>query len=90
MAWRHVSDTALQLGVPAETVAGLAVVVFAAADELSSAALRGYVHAQASAGHAHQRRRGELGEVLLSDRSDTASVQRSCRIRRVPDGASSR
>lgn len=75
VAWRHVSDTALQLDVPAETVAGLAAIVFAAMDELSSASLRGYVRAQTSAGHAHQRQRHELAELLLSDRSDMASVR---------------
>jgi hypothetical protein len=75
VAWRHVSDTALQLGVPAETFAGLAAVVFAAVDQLSSASLRGYVQAQTSAGHARQRLRDELAELLLSDRSDTATVQ---------------
>ncbi len=50
VAWRHVSDTALRLGVPAEMFAGLAAVVFAAVDQLSSASLRGYVQAQTLAG----------------------------------------
>lgn len=75
VAWRHVSDTALELGVPAETFAGLAAVVFAAVDQLSSASWRGYVQAQTTAGQARGRWRDELAELLLSDRCDTAAVQ---------------
>ena len=75
VAWRHVSDTALQLGVPAETFAGLAAVLFAAVDQLSSASLRGYLEAQAEAGHAQDRLRDELAELLLSDRRDMAAVR---------------
>jgi hypothetical protein len=75
VAWRHVADTALQLGVPAEAFAGLATVVFAAVEQLSSASLRGYVQAQASEGHAREQLRKELAELLLSDRSDTAVVR---------------
>jgi hypothetical protein len=40
VAWRHVSDTALRLGVPAEMFAELAAVVFTAVDQLSPASLR--------------------------------------------------
>jgi hypothetical protein len=75
VAWRHVSDTALRLGVPAEMFAGLAAVVFAAVDQLSSASLRGYVQAQTLAGHARERHRDELAELLLSDRGDMAAVR---------------
>ncbi|MGB8960831.1 MAG: PucR family transcriptional regulator, partial [Pseudonocardiaceae bacterium] len=75
VAWRHVSDTALRLGVPTETFAGLAAVVFAAVDQLSSASLRGYVEAQSLAGHARERLRDELAELLLSDRCDMAAVR---------------
>src|SRR5262249_12485074 len=49
VAWRHVSETALGLGVPVETIAGLAAVIFAAVEQLSSSSLRGYVRAQSSA-----------------------------------------
>jgi hypothetical protein len=75
VAWRHVSDTALRLGVPAEMFAGLAAVVFAAVDQLSAASLQGYLEAQALAGHARQRHRDELAELLLSDRGDMAAVR---------------
>jgi hypothetical protein len=75
VAWRHVSDTALQLSVPAEMFAGLAAVVFAAVDQLSSASLQGYLEAQTLAGHARERHRDELAELLLSDRGDMAAVR---------------
>ncbi|MGH3824474.1 MAG: PucR family transcriptional regulator [Pseudonocardiaceae bacterium] len=75
VAWRHVSQTALQLGVPVETIAGLAAVIFAAVEQLSSSSLRGYVRAQANAEHTHERLRDELAELLLSDRCDTAAVR---------------
>jgi PucR-like helix-turn-helix protein len=75
VAWRHVADTALQLNVPAEAFAGLATVVFAAVEQLSSASSRGYVRAQTGEGHAREQLRKELAEVLLSGRSDPAAVR---------------
>jgi PucR C-terminal helix-turn-helix domain len=75
VAWRHVADTALELGVPAEALAGLAAAVFAAVDQLSSASWRGYVQAQTTAGQARERLRDELAELLLSDRCDTGAVR---------------
>jgi hypothetical protein len=75
VAWRHVSDTALRLGVPAEMFAGLAAVVFAAVEELSSASLRGYAHAQTNTGQARERLREQLAELLLSDRCDTTTIR---------------
>ncbi len=74
VTWRHVADTALELGVPAEALAGLAAAVFAAVDQLSSASWRGYVQAQTAAGQARERLRDELAELLLSDRCDTAAL----------------
>lgn len=75
VAWRHVSETALEVGAPVETIAGLAAVIFAAVEQLSSSSLRGYVRAQTSAEHAHERLRHELTELLLSDRCDTAAIR---------------
>src|SRR5947209_4306483 len=75
VAWRHVSDTALQLGVPVETIAGLAAVIFAAVEQLSSSSLRGYERAQTTAEHAHEQLRHELAELLLSDRCDMAALR---------------
>jgi len=75
VAWRHVADTALRFGVPAESFAALAAALFTAVDQLSSASLRGYLRAQASAGCARERLREELAELLLSDRSDTVVIR---------------
>ncbi|MGH3847229.1 MAG: PucR family transcriptional regulator [Pseudonocardiaceae bacterium] len=75
VAWRHVSEAALTLGVPAEMFARLGAAVFAAVDQLSSASWRGYVRAQDTAGIARERLRDELAALLLSDRSDTAAVR---------------
>lgn len=75
VAWRHVADTALQLGVPAEGFARLAAVLFAAVEQLSSASMRGYGRAQADDGHVREQLRHELALVLLSDRSDTAAIR---------------
>jgi hypothetical protein len=75
VAWRHVAAVALQLGVPAETFARLATVVFAAVEELSSASLRGYVRAQKSEVNAREQLREELAELLLSGRADTAAIR---------------
>ncbi len=75
VAWRHVADAALGLGVPAEAFAGLATAVFTAVDQLSSASLRGYVWAQTTAGYTRQQYRDELAELLLSDRSDATAVR---------------
>jgi hypothetical protein len=75
VAWRHVADAALGLGVPAGAFAGLAAAVFTAVDQLSSASLQGYVRAQTTAGYTRQRYRDELAELLLSDRSGTTAVR---------------
>jgi PucR C-terminal helix-turn-helix domain len=75
VAWRHVSDRALQLGAPVETIAGLAAVIFAAVEQLSASSLRGYERARTSAEHAHEQLRHALAELLLSDRCDMAALR---------------
>lgn len=75
VAWRHVSDAALDLGVAPRALAALAEAVFVFVDQLSSASAHGYVLEQSTAGIARQRLRDELVELLLSDRSDTAAVR---------------
>lgn len=75
VAWRHVADAALQIGVPAKEFAQLATAVFAAVDQLSSASLRGYVREESNSWHARQRLRDELAELLLSDRCDSTAVE---------------
>jgi hypothetical protein len=75
VAWRHVADIALGLGVSTEAFAGLATAVFAAVDQISAASLRGYVREQSSTWNARERLRDELAELLLSDRCDSASIE---------------
>jgi hypothetical protein len=74
-AWRHVSDTALGLELPPEALSVLAEAVFVFVNQLSSASAHGYVLEQSESSAARERLRQELSELLLSDRSDSATVQ---------------
>ncbi|WP_033289579.1 PucR family transcriptional regulator [Amycolatopsis jejuensis] len=74
VAWRHVSEAALDLDVPAELFASLATTVFALVDQLSESSLRGYLQEQSDATRARDRLRDELTALLLSDRADMAAV----------------
>jgi hypothetical protein len=75
VAWRHVAQVALSLEASSESLAGLASAVFTAVDRLSTASLRGYAQEQSESVLARDRLREELGELLLSDRSDTATIR---------------
>jgi hypothetical protein len=75
VAWHHVSGTALETGVSPTALAALAEAVFAYVDRLSSASARGYVLEQSEAAAARERLRDDLVELLLSDRSDSATVR---------------
>ncbi|MGW4486716.1 PucR family transcriptional regulator [Amycolatopsis sp. NPDC004368] len=75
VAWRHVSEAALDLNVPAELFASLATTVFALVDQLSESSLKGYLQEQSDAVRMRERLRDELTELLLSDRADAAAVQ---------------
>ncbi|MER6877388.1 PucR family transcriptional regulator, partial [Amycolatopsis sp. NPDC000673] len=75
VAWRHVSEAALDLDVPAELFASLATTVFALVDQLSESSLRGYLQEQSDAVRARERLRDELTALLLSDRADKAAVR---------------
>lgn len=75
VAWRHVSDTALEVGVAPHALAALAEAVFVFVDQLSSASAHGFVMEQSAAGVARERLRDELVELLLSDRSDSGAVR---------------
>jgi hypothetical protein len=74
-AWRHVSDTALGLGLSPDVLAVLAEAVFVFVNQLSSASAHGYVLEQSESSAARERLRRELSDLLLSDRSDTAAMQ---------------
>jgi PucR-like helix-turn-helix protein len=75
VAWHHVSRAALDVGVDSETLVALAEAVFNFIDQLSSASARGFVMEQSEAVAARERRRDELVELLLSDRSDATAVR---------------
>ncbi|HVW44447.1 MAG TPA: helix-turn-helix domain-containing protein [Amycolatopsis sp.] len=75
VAWHHVAEVALEVGVPTEVFASLAEAVFIFIDQLSSASARGYVLEQSEAAAARERLRDELGHMLLSDRSDSAAIR---------------
>jgi hypothetical protein len=74
-AWRHVSDTALALGVRPGVLAALAEAVFDFVSQLSSASARGYVLEQSEDASARERSREELAELLLSDRSGMNAIR---------------
>jgi hypothetical protein len=74
VAWRQMSERALESGLAPDALAALAEAVFCFVDQLSSASAAGYMAEQSEAAGARERSRDELVELLLSDRSDSASV----------------
>lgn len=75
VAWRHMSRAALRRGVPPEAIALLAEAVFVFVEELSSASARGYVEEQLATSAERERLRGELADLLLSERADLTVVR---------------
>jgi hypothetical protein len=75
VAWRHVSATALELGLPPDSLATLADSVFGFVNQLSFAATRGYVAAQRADARALERNREALAELLLSGRGSVAATR---------------
>jgi hypothetical protein len=73
-AWRHMSRTALQRGVPAATVALLAEAVFVFIEDLSNASARGYVEEQRASAAERERLRAELAELLMTERSPVSTI----------------
>src|ERR1700739_2723377 len=83
-AWRHVSAAALRLDLPSDVLAALAEAVFVFVDELASASTTGYVKQQSESSAERERLRGELSDLLLSDRSDTTVVRSAAERARWP------
>jgi hypothetical protein len=75
VAWRHLSATAVERGLDPGTVATLAEAVFVFVEELSSASARGYVDEQEATTAERQQLRAHLGELLISDRSDSTVIR---------------
>ncbi|HWB65478.1 MAG TPA: helix-turn-helix domain-containing protein [Mycobacteriales bacterium] len=75
VTWRHLSEVAVRRGLDAATTATLAEAVFAFIEELSSASARGYVDEQRTTAAERERLRSQLGDLLISDRSDSTLVR---------------
>ena len=75
VGWRHLSAAAVDRGVDPGTVATLAEAVFVFIEELSSASARGYVDEQRATSAERERLRAHLGELLVSDRSDSTIIR---------------
>jgi hypothetical protein len=74
LAWRHLAEVTLGAGIDGADLAGLAEAVFAFVDELCAASSRGFSIEQAELAAVRDRRRIELVELLLSDRSTSDAV----------------
>ena len=66
VAWRELSTTAVEEGLPAPAVAQFAELVFAYIDELSAASVAGHTDELATSGRVRQRYRERLGQALLA------------------------
>ncbi|GAA1568962.1 helix-turn-helix domain-containing protein [Kribbella sancticallisti] len=65
VSWRELSGTAVEVGLPAETLAKFAELVFAYIDELSAASVAGHTDELATTGRVRQRYLQALGVSLL-------------------------
>lgn len=74
VAWRHISEAGVALGLDPASVATLAEAVFIFMEELSSASAHGYVDEQRTTSAERERLRAHLAELLLSDRTDSTLV----------------
>lgn len=75
VAWRHVAETAAELGMSGEVIAVLAESVFDFVNHLSYASTQGFVRAQQTDARARERYREELTDLMLSERSTMAAVR---------------
>ena len=66
VAWREMSATAVQEGLPSAAVAQFAELVFAYIDELSAASVAGHSDELATSGRVRQQYRERLGHALLT------------------------
>ena len=66
VAWREMSATAVESGLPATTIAQFAELVFAYIDDLSAASVAGHTDELATSGRVRQQYRERLGQALLA------------------------
>lgn len=71
-AWRDLSTTAVQAGLPAVTIARFAELVFAFIDELSAASVSGHTDELATTGRARERYLERLSRSLVTGESEEA------------------
>jgi hypothetical protein len=67
VAWRRLSETAVEAGLDARTVSLLAESIFAYIDQLSADSVEGYADARSRLEGERERRRAELVSLLLRD-----------------------
>jgi hypothetical protein len=75
VAWRRVSEIAIEANVDRRTLARLADAVFAYIDELSALSAEGYAEEQSVAAGEAERRRRLLARALLSEPMDVDGVR---------------
>jgi len=76
VAWLDLSETAVEAGLPAETIARFAAMLFAYIDELSASSASGHADELATAGRVRQRHLDRLARQLL-DGEDLETLQSS-------------
>lgn len=74
-AWREMSRTAVDLGMPAEGLVRFAELVFDYLDQLSAASIAGHTDELARTGHLRERHRVQLAVALLAGREEARLAQ---------------
>ncbi|XXG10596.1 helix-turn-helix domain-containing protein [Micromonospora sp. SH-82] len=77
VAWREMSTTTVDGGLPAATVAEFAGLMFAYIDELSAASVAGHADELASVGRARRRNLERLTQLLLAGEAEEALRRRA-------------
>lgn len=74
-AWREMSRTAVELGMPAEGLVRFAELVFDYLDQLSAVSVAGHTDELARTGHLRERHRAQLAVALLAGREEERLAQ---------------
>ncbi|WP_320066108.1 helix-turn-helix domain-containing protein [Micromonospora sp. RTGN7] len=77
VSWREVSTTTVRSGLPAETVADFAELMFAYIDELSAASVAGHADELATVGRARRRYLERLTQQLLAGEAEDVLRRRA-------------
>jgi hypothetical protein len=79
VAWRHISASAVRLGMPADALAALAEAVFRAVDEISGLSTNGYLLEQAESAGMREQLLTALAEQLLVEGTEPATLRKLAR-----------